>query len=413
MTTRTITRNELFALMTACYFAPAEASQNGRGIPGLLSGAPGIGKTSLVREFARTVEGCDFEHFAVGLRGEGALGVTPVYSEDADAITYPAAQWAAPYLVKGTRALVLVDELNTAEESLQAPLLALVLDKQLGADKFGPGVRFFGAQNPVGQGGANSHEIAPALANRFCHLPEVKVDVSELGAHFDAWTPYTAEALDDDFASAEAGEVIDADEIEARIDAEFVEVKARWARVVTAFLTRMPQFVHNMPEEMDEAASQAWASPRSWKMALSLICTAEILGLTDELRDMLVEGCVGTAATVAFVEYASKLDLPDTLELLDGAIDWKPTPTRPDITGAVLADVCRVLRDRGLDNRMQRAEAAWDLLGTVAATNAELVNRPGRELMARRLFNPAWSGVKAVHKATGSMLTVAGMLKRK
>ncbi len=406
---RKLTKTELFACMLVCYFAPSESKANGRGIPALLSSKPGKGKSSLVREFAAVV-GADYEQFAVGLRGEGALGVTPVYSDDAEAIVYPTPSWVAPHVNPRARAIINVDELNTAGEDLQPGLLALLLDKMIGADQLGANCRMFGCQNPPGAGGANTHEIPAALANRLVHLPEVAITTAEFGDHLSSYRPYGVDTASE-FVSDDTCDPVDAAAIEGAVDAEFMDVKAKWAPVVTAFLSRMPQFEHTMPDEMDAEASQAWASNRSWKMALNLIVTAEIMGTPDYIRDILIEGCIGEAPTIAFVEYASKLDLPDAAKLLDGKVTWQHDPVRPDITGAVLSEVVRVLATDDT-NQMKRAEAAWSILGEVSKTAAELVHRPGRELMARKLYKSSWKGVKTVHAKTGAMLSVAGLLKK-
>jgi MoxR-like ATPase len=65
--------------------------------------------------------------------------------------------------------ILFTDEVNTAPPSVQAALLRVCLDKVAGDCHLGDDTSVIAAANPPEQA-ADGWDLAPPLANRFCHI---------------------------------------------------------------------------------------------------------------------------------------------------------------------------------------------------------------------------------------------------
>ena len=115
------------------------------GLPMLLHGEPGTGKTSNIRAVSKS-SGLFCYRISPGERGEGQFGVVPVPGADGY-LHYPAPDWAYQLEQGG---ILFVDEINTAPPALQAALLGLVQLRTLGSFVFNKRVRVIGAANSTG-----------------------------------------------------------------------------------------------------------------------------------------------------------------------------------------------------------------------------------------------------------------------
>ena len=86
------------------------------GLPILLWGPPGIGKTGMIRAFARST-GLPYERLSPAERGEGQFGVVPVPGEDGR-LHYPPPDWSQKFERGG---ILFVDEINTAPPARTKP----------------------------------------------------------------------------------------------------------------------------------------------------------------------------------------------------------------------------------------------------------------------------------------------------
>jgi hypothetical protein len=268
---------------------------------------------------------------------------------------------------------VLLDELSCAPPALQAPLLGLVLDRQIGSYQLGPRVRVMGAANPPEQAAAG-WDLAPPLANRFIHLQ---------------WAALSADRWADGLASEWREEPRGATSIEAeeaRVLAEWPRAWASATATIGGFLRRRPELLSKMPPAGDPAASGAWPSPRSWEAAARLYAAASIHSLSDEARDTLIAGAVGQAACIELLVWARDLDLPDPAALLDGAINWTHDPRRLDRTVAVLSACAALLSQSGAAKApSSRQERLWALVGSVLADAPDASVPAVRQLVRARL----------------------------
>lgn len=378
--------------------------ETGWGVPLMVEGPPGGGKSGILRSLAKAW-GVPCEVFSPGLRGEGALGVIQVYDEDTDTMRSPGAAWAAKFAAPGARGICFVDELNTVREDIQAPLLGLIHDKVLGEAFLGQGVRMIGAQNPPGCGGANTTEIPASLANRFCFLPKFTGAAPEEQADFWVSRDVFAEMDNPQHNVGTAPESLA--ELEARVREGWTAAYARTSAVYAGFVRGAgAMYLNAMPEEYDPAASRAWPSNRSWTNALHLMTTCEILGEDTDIRDMLIAGCVGEAASLAFCEYLAALDLPDVRAVLEGREEWEHVAVRPDRTYAVLAQMVSLV-----NQDPQLAEGAWRLLGEVVENGADLVIDPAEKLVRNGHYNRKFKGAEKVAARVSKTGRASGIVK--
>ena len=371
----------------------------GWGIPVLLGGIPGGGKTAIVRDLCAEMGLGKAEVLAPGERGEGAFGVVPVPDMDLGVLTYPAPDWAARFIRRDAVGVVFVDEITTADPSLQPALLGLVLSRRIGGAQLGQRVRVICAGNLGGQGGANVSPLSAANANRCLHLPFPVACVGDFNS-FNMGR--------DVFAQME-GEVtvtVNADEEEARVRAGWGPAFARAAGIVAGFLDGHGAHLHKMPEEGSDEASGAWPSPRTWDMATLALAGASLHGLDEDEVDAMLAGCVGVGPAAELRAYLGAMDLPNVARVLDGLDAWLPDPSRPDVIAAVLATGAALVAAKTSEKRLPRSLALWDVLASVCDVAADMAVPAVQALVQARLFAAKSASCRKVCGTSG----VHGML---
>ncbi len=345
-------------IMKAAFFTPVA---NGFwGLPILWWGAPGEGKSAIAAWFAHTV-GAWLYSFRPGEVGEGGVGrvAVPAERNGRCVLTYPMPEWADTFLSL-QYGLLLADEYTTATGIIAQAMPPLVLDRLIAGSTLPKRVRIFAIANPT-ECSVSGEDLTPPTANRHIHL---------------AWESTNAETVEY-FTGALIDESIkntlvpiDAATEEARVLAAWPSAMASAAHKVGAFLKRHPDQRKNMPPEGDPNRARAWASPRSWEMAIRCLATGLVHSLTPEEIDALGAGCVGENAWQEFSNYMAALDLPDPAGLLDGSIQWAPDTKRLDITATVISGCVALVVPPNAPNRQARANALWALLADVGAMGA-------------------------------------------
>jgi len=401
----TLNLSQMRRVLRAAWFTPTPW---GWGLPMLLGGIPGGGKTSLVAAEGAAAGLGRAEVLSPGERGEGAFGVVPVPDMDLGVLTYPAPEWAARFTRADAAGLVFVDEITTADLSLQPALLGLTLARRIGGQYLGRRVRVVAAGNLAGQGGANVTSLSGANANRFVHLAFPRAEVATFTAYLTGR---------DVFAQMEErppADPLNAAAEEARVQAGWTAAYARASGLVAGFLEGHGGHLHEMPEEGSEGESGAWPSPRTWDLATLALAGASLHGLTADEEDALLCGCVGTGPAAEFRAYLDALDLPNVGNVLDGAATWTPDPSRPDVIAAVLATGAALVVPANADKRKPRATALWKVLREVCATSMDLALPATQAIVAAKLFdakNPDCAkvlGSGGVHE----MLVAAGLMQK-
>lgn len=379
-----VNHTQLRRIVRAAFFTPGF---KGRwGLPLLLEGDPGMGKTA----------GLEAEAALAGLDAKVLIGST---CDPTDFGGFPAPAGDSPFArmllpawlreVSGWNGGVIVlDELTCVPAGTQAAMLRFVLEGVAGDYRLDPRVRFVAACNPVDQA-AGGQDLSLPMRNRFGHLKASLIEVDDWAAvlrgDFDSQEPADAKAIED--------------AVMAVWDVEYQRAQA----VVLAFLRRRPDLRQRTPKATSRDADGAWASLRTWEFAMRAIAGARIHKLTEAERDLLIAAFVGDSTAVEFATWLRDADLPEPADVLDNRVTWKPEAFRPDRTQAVL-DSCAacVLGDKD-DARMQaRARVLWSILGSLQDT-PDLALHPATRLSRV----PALAGLPEGVEARRILLNVA------
>jgi MoxR-like ATPase len=274
------------------------------GVPVLLWGPPGEGKSRSVETLAE----------AMGWHSETVVGSIREASDFAglpertpEGIVLHAPRWAHR-CAAADRAILFLDELTTATPPVQAAMLRVVLDREVGDLRLPETVSIVAAANPPDQA-ADGYELAPPLANRFCHL--------WFQADLDLWV----DGLADDWSAPIQIEVA----AEAQ-ESDRATVRARWNRDVSLFLRDQPSAFRT--EVTAETGSGAWASPRTWHLAARLGAAADLAGVRPSVTALLLAGTVGDGTALEFLDHRERQDDYRCLRVLV-EVDHVPFP--PDL----------------------------------------------------------------------------------
>lgn len=141
-------------------------------VPSFLWGAPGIGKSSIVKAIAEELD-FEFIDLRLALMDPTDLKGIPFYDKESHT-----ALWAPPaFLPKSGRGILFLDELNSAAPSVQSSAYQLILDRRVGEYELPEGWAIIAAGNRDGDRGVTYRMPAP-LANRFVHF-EMEVSVED------------------------------------------------------------------------------------------------------------------------------------------------------------------------------------------------------------------------------------------
>ena len=140
-------------------------------VPTFLWGAPGIGKSSIVKQIAQEND-LDFIDLRLALMDPTDLKGIPFYDKESHS-----ALWAPPaFLPREGKGILFLDELNSAAPAVQSSAYQLILDRRVGEYELPEGWAIVAAGNREGDRGVTYRMPAP-LANRFVHFElEVSVD---------------------------------------------------------------------------------------------------------------------------------------------------------------------------------------------------------------------------------------------
>lgn len=138
-----------------------------------LWGAPGIGKSSIIKQIAKEM-GIECIDLRLSLMDPTDLKGIPFYERDSHT-----ALWAPPsFLPREGRGILFLDELNSAAPAVQASAYQLILDRRVGEYLLPDGWAIVAAGNREGDRGV-VYRLPSPLANRFVHI--------EMEAHAEDW----------------------------------------------------------------------------------------------------------------------------------------------------------------------------------------------------------------------------------
>lgn len=347
------------------------------GIAACLWSDPGTGKSSLIRAAAQA-DGVACETVIGSLREPTDFAGLPVVTTSGVDLAPPswAKRLADPDHPGG---YLFLDEISTAPPAVQAAMLSVVLDRQVGDIRLPASVGIVAAANPP-ERAADGWDLAPPMANRLLHIdydPTVQEWLDGISAGFPLPAP---------------GRVLDPSP----------PARAASRASVAAFIKNRPNLLHAYPDT-DAATGRAWPSRRTWTMAADLMAA---LDPNDDASIFLaVTGLVGIGAATEYMTYRRTLDLADPKDVLDdpAVADW--TSLTPDRAWALLTAVAALAADLGTKTAWEKA---WKALAAAADHNlADVAAASAGALMRSR---PVGAKPPAAVKRFTTHLADAGLL---
>jgi hypothetical protein len=251
---------------------------------------------------------------------------------------------AVRYLNTIGRGVIFLDEMNGATRATQGALLGFIQKRLVGDSPLAPGVRILAAANPP-KWSTSGFTLASATANRFCHL-QVKCPSKR------------------DWINHMIGE-----ETQVKFDSFLNEqtIKDKWAShyshakaLILGYMEHRGVTLHQHPNLDAPQSGYCWASPRTWRLAMRMKATADILGVNESVTQLIIEGCVGEGPAFDFFTWARNANLPRPEDVVKNG--WAPNQRRLDTAFAVLTSVTQYVTS--LQNREEAiisAIGAWKL----------------------------------------------------
>ncbi|WP_409046959.1 AAA family ATPase [Microbacterium sp. HA-8] len=350
-------------------------------IPVLLWGNPGEGKTAVVESAVQ--QGWHVETVIITHSEPSDFAGLPVVGSDGSVTLAPPA-WAKRLAAHPGRSIAFFDEFSTASPSLQAAALRPLTHYEVGSLQLPRSVSFVAAANPADVAAAG-WELAAPTASRFVHLDwGMPLDVFAEGMVTGHWPalPVHAPTLD----------------LDRLLGEERVRV-AGFLRVRESQLSVIPSSATDR--------GRAFPTPRTWDYAARLAAFARAVGANDEVRRILVAGCVGDAAAHEYRRWSAANDLVDPEELLDDPSLASFEDVRVDRVYVVLQSVLAAYSRHPTVER-------WEAAIQVAAKAAEQVGIdpavPVVRALMRPTLRPAGAAVPSSVAVFAPALALAGLL---
>lgn len=236
-------------------------------VPIFLWGAPGIGKSSIVKDVAKS-KNIGFIDLRLALLDPTDLKGIPFYDKEKNL-----ALWAPPsFLPQDGEGVLFLDELNSAAPSVQASAYQLILDRKVGEYELPRGWAIVAAGNREGDRGVTYRMPLP-LANRFVHF--------EMSVNVDDWREWAYK-----------------NGVDSRI---------------IAYISYKNEDLFSFDAHSE---SKSFATPRSWEFVDNILKS----GVDDELLLECLSGAIGREIAVSFLSFCKVIArLPNIKAILDGS----------------------------------------------------------------------------------------------
>jgi len=273
-----------------------------RQLPVFVWGAPGIGKSSIVKQIAEQKE-MAFLDLRLSLLDPTDLKGIPFFNAKTKE-----GVWAKPSFLPSdpdSKGILFLDEINTAPPAVQASAYQLILDRKVGEYELPKGWSIVAAGNRENDRGV-VYKMPPPLANRFVHF-EMEVD-------FDNWKAW-----------------------------------AYGAGIESAIISYLA-YDKSMLFTFDPTSNEkAFATPRSWEYVDSIVKS----GIDTELILDSISGAVGREAAVGYSSFKKVMkQLPDLNTILDGTLT-ELNEDDPKVLMALAIGLVNALRENPSDDAIE------------------------------------------------------------
>lgn len=363
------------------------------GLPAIFWGKPGIAKSAILTQVGKKL-GFDVQVLIASLREPADFLGIPVPNNEGY-MQYMPPKWAHEAAQK-PNTIIFFDEFGDSPPSIQNALMRVTHERVVGEQSLHPENRLLAAGNPT-DCSANGQELSLPLANRMLHFNWEAPTIHD-------WSMYiaglTAEVTNDTTPD------LDYEKEMTRVRKAWDSAFGQASSIVIGFL-RAKSLLHQMPEQADPNASRGWPSHRTWEMVIRCLASAKIHGLTENETQIMLEACVGQGPATAFLQYRSKVDLPDPELVLDGKIKWKHDPKRLDRSFATLMACAIFVMQASTKKKNTRSKALWDLLFDVSKDALDITVYPALHLVQHHAYQQGNSAADLLEKL-GDLFSAAG-----
>ena len=255
--------------------------------PMMVWGAPGLGKSSILRQAAEDL-GIGFIDVRLAQREPVDIRGLPVPGEDG-VKWLVSSDWPRD---PASRGIILFDEITAADRSLQVAAYEFILDRRLGELYRVPDGWYICAAGNRTEDRAVAATMSSALANRFMHV--------ELAEDAESWIT--------------------------------------WARThdirpeVMGFIRFRPETLFH---QKNENLERGWPTPRSWERVSRMLDIMN--GENENLVRKMVYGLVGNRVGVEFMEFKKmSSSFEDVLKMMTDASVPVKIPERADMLYALV-----------------------------------------------------------------------------
>jgi len=316
------------------------------GLPVMLHGSPGIGKTARIHQAARAAN-LQCKPVELGGRQPEDASGAPFLTRD-DKLVIACLLSPVNELNEIGEGVLFLDELTCARPATQGAFLSAVQERRVGDTQFSNHIRIVCAGNPPNEA-AGGYQLQLPMANRMAHRDIPPPTVDEYLRHRMQGTNSKVKKLDGDMS---------------KIINEWHNALPMVIGLEAGFLRRFKKHLFTIPPMGKADRGKAFPTPRSLTAAMNAVTTCRILGLDTSHQAELVAACIGNEAAIDWETWVNDADLPDPLDMLNNG--WKPDKDRLDRTQAAFSSaVAYTLSRQDKNEQLLLAPKAWNLLKTL------------------------------------------------
>ena len=253
------------------------------GLPLMIYGDPGIGKTYVVYDYGRHFNLPTKCIIASLYESESFIGVPYVSNEQ---VKYSDPELFVDFKNKN-KGILFFDEINTCSKRIQNILLRIILEKVAGNLKLHPNIKVIAAGNYTNVEG--NIQMNLALANRFVNI-------------FEKENP----------------ELWSAGIVSGFKAPTFIRIAKDWrekwlphySSLISEYIRCNPTSLKVMPTEFEDITKMAaWPSPRTWEYAIKILAITHDMDIKMSERKELLTSTVGPAFVHEVFQFIKERDL--------------------------------------------------------------------------------------------------------